>query len=71
MNLENLNLVELNAQEIKEVHGGELLTFIGLGIIIIGVGLISNNNSKKVNGPGGDGGTGYYREDLFSGGSMF
>ncbi|MFH7016331.1 hypothetical protein [Flavobacterium sp. FlaQc-47] len=67
MNLEDLNLVELNAQEINEVNGGELFTFIGLGIIIIGVGLISNNNGKKVNGPGGNGNEmGYYNGGLIT-----
>lgn len=71
MELENLNLVELNAQEVQEVTGGELFTFIALGALIIGVGLISNNNSKKVNGPGGSGGTAYYREDVLTGGFMF
>jgi hypothetical protein len=29
MNLENLNLVELNAQEMKEVAGGGILRWIG------------------------------------------
>ncbi|QOG02999.1 hypothetical protein [Flavobacterium sp. MDT1-60] len=72
MNLENLNLVELNAQEIQEVSGGELFTFIVLGAIIIGVGLISNNNSKNINGPGGSvsnppgNTTGYYKGDLLT-----
>ena len=38
MNLENLNLVELNAQEMKEVEGGFLLELLALVIgIIIGV----------------------------------
>ncbi|MRX39068.1 hypothetical protein GJU43_07265 [Flavobacterium sp. LC2016-23] len=73
MNLEDLNLVELNVQEVQEVRGGDLFTFIALGALIIGVGLISNNNSKKVNGPGGGvsnapgNSTGYYRGDLLTG----
>jgi hypothetical protein len=36
MNLDNLNLVELNAQEVKEVEGGfiiELLIGIAIGYI--------------------------------------
>lgn len=28
MNLENLNLVELNAQEVQEIEGGFLLEFL-------------------------------------------
>ncbi|MCC9062627.1 hypothetical protein [Flavobacterium piscisymbiosum] len=73
INLENLNLVELNAQEVQEVTGGELFTFIALGALIIGVGLISNNNGKKVNGPGGNGSndTAYYRGDVFTGATFF
>ncbi|MFH6992692.1 hypothetical protein [Flavobacterium sp. FlaQc-48] len=72
MNLEDLNLVELNSQEVKEVCGGDLFTFIALGALIIGVGLISNNNSKNVNGPGGSvsnppgSSTGFYRGDLLT-----
>ena len=38
MNLENLNLVELNAQEVKEVEGG-ILPAIALGVYVAnGVG---------------------------------
>lgn len=36
MNLENLNLVELNAQETEEVEGGILLLFLP-GLITAGV----------------------------------
>lgn len=37
MNLENLNLVELNAQEIKEIEGGLLpLLFIGVCLLLGG-----------------------------------
>ena len=37
MNLENLNLVELNAQEVKEVEGGFLpLLFIGVCLLLGG-----------------------------------
>lgn len=38
MDLKNLNLVELNAQEMKEVEGGFLFAFIlglGLGILLL------------------------------------
>jgi hypothetical protein len=38
MNLQNLNLVELNAQEMKEVEGGFLFAFVlglGLGILLL------------------------------------
>lgn len=39
MNLENLNLVELNAQEVKEVEGGvigidDVLLAVGAGLLI-------------------------------------
>lgn len=35
MNLENLNLVELNAQEVKEVEGGILpLLIIGVALLL-------------------------------------
>jgi lactobin A/cerein 7B family class IIb bacteriocin len=38
MNLENLNLVELNAQEVKEIEGG-ILPAIALGVYVAnGVG---------------------------------
>ncbi|MEP6931379.1 MAG: hypothetical protein ABI850_15250, partial [Flavobacterium sp.] len=53
MNLEDLGLVELNVQESQEINGGGLFTFIALGLLIIGVGLVANSNSKNVNGPGG------------------
>jgi ABC-type multidrug transport system permease subunit len=33
MNLENLNLVELNAQEVEEIEGGGLLIFPITGFI--------------------------------------
>ena len=33
MNLENLNLVELNAQEVKEVQGGSIFRFILTGVL--------------------------------------
>ncbi len=33
MNLENLNLVELNAQEMKETEGGFIIEFF-LGLIV-------------------------------------
>jgi lactobin A/cerein 7B family class IIb bacteriocin len=70
MKLEDLNLVELNAQEIQEVDGG-FFTFIALGALVIGVGLIANNNGKKVNGPGGNGSnTAYYKEGLLTGGTF-
>jgi hypothetical protein len=36
MNLENLNLVELNAQEVKEITGGFHIGLRFLGIEIIG-----------------------------------
>lgn len=37
MNLENLNLVELNAQEVQEVEGGFLpLLFIGAALLLSG-----------------------------------
>ena len=40
MNLENLNLVELNAQEMKEIEGGFWLELLCLVIgIIVGVEL--------------------------------
>ncbi|TCN61039.1 hypothetical protein D0809_03930 [Flavobacterium circumlabens] len=77
MNLEDLNLVELDFQEVQEVRGGALFTFIALGALIIGVGLFSNNNSKKVNGPGGGvsnppgNSTGYFRGDLLTTGGIF
>jgi len=32
MNLDNLNLVELNTQEIKETEGGYILAVIGIAI---------------------------------------
>jgi hypothetical protein len=32
MNLENLNLVELNAQEVQEVEGGVVDLIVGLAI---------------------------------------
>lgn len=32
MNLDNLNLVELNAQEVEEVEGGYILAVIGIAI---------------------------------------
>lgn len=36
MNLENLNLVELNAQEVKEVEGGLLIeTLLAIGGAVI------------------------------------
>lgn len=72
MNLEKMNLVELNDQEVQEVEGGGLFTFIALGLLIIGVGLLSNHG-KRVNGPGGNGQneTGYYKQDLLSGGAQF
>jgi len=33
MNLENLNLLELNAQEVKEVQGGSIFRFILTGVL--------------------------------------
>nr|WP_315149020.1 class IIb bacteriocin, lactobin A/cerein 7B family [uncultured Flavobacterium sp.] len=33
MNLDNLNLVELNAQEIQEVDGGIWITLLILGVL--------------------------------------
>lgn len=37
MNLENLNLVELNVQEVKEIEGGILpLLFIGACLLLSG-----------------------------------
>lgn len=37
MNLENLNLVELNAQEVKEVEGGIIpLLIIGAALLLSG-----------------------------------
>lgn len=40
MNLENLNLVELNAQEMKDIEGGFLLELLCLVVgIIVGVNL--------------------------------
>jgi len=32
MNLENLNLVELNAQEVQEVEGGQIWQFMALAL---------------------------------------
>ena len=38
MNLENLNLVELNAQEVQEVEGGISMTtwLVGAGCYVVG-----------------------------------
>ncbi len=38
MNLENLNLVELNAQEVKETDGGIIPLIIGFGALLVEVG---------------------------------
>jgi hypothetical protein len=40
MNLENLNLVELNAQEVQEVDGG----FFGFGPWLVGAGRVNIMN---------------------------
>ena len=47
MNLENLNLVELNAQEVKEVEGGvigidDVLLAVGAGLLISAIDLWSD-----------------------------
>lgn len=42
MNLENLNLVELNAQEMKEIEGGFLDLIIGLVIGILISYIVTN-----------------------------
>ena len=45
MNLENLNLVELNAQEMKDIEGGFLLELLCLVIgIIVGVELYNSTH---------------------------
>ncbi len=48
MNLENLNLVELNAQEVQEVEGGILLELFIPGLIIpaiFGLGIYNGYHS--------------------------
>lgn len=42
MNLENLNLVELNAQEVQEIDGGWLASLLFL-IVIVAFGIIFNS----------------------------
>ena len=68
MNLENLNIVELNAQEKNEISGGDpFLLFVGLGLLIVAFGFIANRN-RRINGPGGTGSvSSIYRGSLFTG----
>lgn len=35
MNLENLNLVELNAQEVEQTEGGRALGWFGVAFVVV------------------------------------
>ncbi len=55
-NLENFGVSELRIDELEEISGGDIFTtFLLIGAVIMGIGLIANNN---VNGPGGPGSNG-------------
>lgn len=47
MNLDNLNLVELNAQEVQEVEGGIIMQILPILIIagVFGLGFYNGYNS--------------------------
>lgn len=47
MNLEKLNLVELNAQELKEIDGGFFLLFQNPIVIAFAVGMYNQYQSHK------------------------
>ncbi|MEC5165809.1 hypothetical protein RCH18_001542 [Flavobacterium sp. PL11] len=59
MNLENLNLVELNAQEVQEVDGGWVVKLLeGLAIVAAGAMMYHERNCGKCNGTGYSTGSG-------------
>lgn len=52
MNLENLNLVELNAQEVNETEGGFLpLPWLIAGAVIVGVAAVGFYNGYSSTQP--------------------
>ena len=60
MNLENLNLVELNAQEVQEVEGGNPVVKVleGLAILAAAALMYHETHCGKCNGTGWS--TGWY-----------
>lgn len=48
MNLENLGLVELNAQEVQEVEGGSIFLILLFAAIVIGFGLLCQSDPDRV-----------------------
>jgi hypothetical protein len=53
MNLENLNLVELNAKEVKELDGGWVVKILeGLAILASGAVIYHEIHCGKCNGTG-------------------
>jgi hypothetical protein len=50
MNLENLNLVELNAQEVVSIEGGSFWGWLWNNVIVSGYRDITNTTSDTVKG---------------------